>query len=45
MEYRTLTGGLVSLAIIITILVGFANMILDTLDLNSITTTMQVIKQ
>lgn len=45
MEYRTLTGGLISLGIIITIFIGFANMILDTLDLNTITTSMEVIKQ
>lgn len=45
MQYRTLTGGLISLAIIITIIIGFANMILDTLGLNSITTATQIIKQ
>jgi len=33
LEYRTLTGGILSLGIIITILIGFASMIIDTLNL------------
>lgn len=37
MEYRTLTGGLISLAIIIAVVIGFANMIIGTLNLSSIT--------
>ena len=36
MEYRTFTGGIFSLGIIIAVLVGFANMIIDTLALNTI---------
>lgn len=43
MEYRTLTGGIFSLGIIITICIGFASMILDTLNLSSISTTKEVI--
>jgi hypothetical protein len=43
-EYRTLTGGLISIGIIITILVGFASMIIDTLNLNTISTTSELIK-
>lgn len=44
LEYKTLTGGFVSLAIIITITVGFANMILDTLALNTFNITTENIK-
>lgn len=43
-EYRTLTGGIISIGIIITIIVGFANMIMDTLNLNTISTTFELIK-
>jgi hypothetical protein len=43
-KYRTLTGGILSLGIIITIIIGFASMILDTLQLSSITTKLEVIK-
>jgi hypothetical protein len=32
MEYKSLTGGIISLALIVTILVGFANMIIVTLE-------------
>lgn len=44
LEYRTLTGGVLSLGIIVTILIGFASMIIDTINLTSITTQMQVVK-
>lgn len=33
MEYRTLTGGIVSIGIIVTICIGFASMIMETLNL------------
>jgi hypothetical protein len=36
LEYRSFTGGLFSLAIIVAVIVGFASMILDTLSLSSI---------
>jgi len=45
MEYRTLTGGLFSLAIIIAVLMGFYNMIIDTFSLNSITFLQTIIKE
>lgn len=43
-DYKTLTGGIISLGIIIAIVVGFASMILSTLNRTSISTTVQVIK-
>ncbi len=43
-DYKTLTGGIASVGIIIAIIIGFASMILDTLNLSSITTTTQIIK-
>lgn len=42
-EYKTLTGGLISLAIILVIMVGFATMIADTISLNSITSSTDII--
>jgi hypothetical protein len=44
MEYRSITGGLFSLAIIVAVLVGFANMIIDTLALNTINSVQLVTK-
>ena len=38
-EYRTLTGGIVSIGIAITIVIGFASMISDTLNKSAITYT------
>ena len=38
-EYRTFTGGLLSIGIIVAIIVGFANMIMDTLNKGTITTS------
>lgn len=43
-EYKTFTGGITSIGIIIAIIIGFASMILDTLNLTSISTSTQVIK-
>ncbi len=43
-DYKTLTGGIASIGIIVAIVIGFASMILDTLNLTSITTSTQVIK-
>jgi hypothetical protein len=45
MEYRTLTGGLFSLFIIVAVMVGFANMIIDTLSLNSLSYIQTVSKE
>lgn len=36
MDYRSVTGGILSLGIIAAVLVGFASMIIDTLSLNTI---------
>jgi hypothetical protein len=36
LEYRSFTGGLLSLGIIIAVIVGFASMIINTLALNTI---------
>jgi len=44
LEYKTLTGGVVSLAIIVTIIMGFASMILNTLDLNTFTISTEIVK-
>ncbi len=44
-QYKTMTGGLLSLAIIIVIIVGFANMISDTLQRTSITSSLTINKQ
>jgi uncharacterized protein YaaQ len=44
-KYRTLTGGIISLGITITIIIGFASMILDTLQLSAITTNLKTVKQ
>jgi len=44
MEYKTLTGGFISLGIIITIVIGFASIIIDTINLNIITTNTEIVK-
>lgn len=44
MEYRSVTGGLFSLGIIIAVLVGFASMIIDTLALNTINSVQSITK-
>jgi len=44
MEYKTLTGGIISLGILITIITGFASSIIDTLNLNTISTSTEMIK-
>jgi uncharacterized membrane protein len=44
-QYKTLTGGLLSISIFIFIVIGFANMISDTLNRTSIASTLQTIKQ
>lgn len=43
-DFKTLTGGIVSIGIIIAIIIGFSSMILNTLNLTSITTTTQIVK-
>jgi len=37
MEYKSLTGGILSLALIITVIIGFANMIILTMRREMIT--------
>lgn len=44
-EFRTLTGGIISIGIIITIIISFASMILDTLNLSTINYTENSIKR
>ena len=44
-EYRTLTGGLLSLGIIVTIVIGFTSMIRETLNRSSFTTSLTVEKK
>jgi hypothetical protein len=43
-DFKTLTGGFISVGIIIAILVGFASMIINTLNQTTISNTTQVIK-
>jgi hypothetical protein len=43
-EYRTFTGGLISVAIIATIVIAFASMILDTLNRSSIDFTQNTLR-
>jgi hypothetical protein len=44
-EYRTLTGGIISIGIIITIIIGFFQMIMNTLNLSTITYKQKVEKK
>lgn len=44
-QYRTTTGGIISIAIIVVILVGFARMIIDTVNLSTITYTLKTERQ
>ncbi len=44
LEYKSLTGGILSLALIITVLVGFANMIILTMQRENISSTKEVVK-
>jgi hypothetical protein len=44
LEYRSLTGGILSLALIITILVGFADMIILTIKKEQISSTQTAYK-
>jgi hypothetical protein len=44
MEYRSVTGGLFSIAIIVAVLVGFAGMIIDTLSLSTINSVQLITK-
>ena len=43
-QYNTVTGGLLSIAIIIVIVIGFASMITDTLNRTSITSSLTITK-
>ena len=43
-DYRTVTGGIISLSIILMITLGFATMIIDTLNKTSINSTLNVKK-
>ena len=44
-EYHTVTGGILSIGIIIIIIVGFANMIISTVNRTTITTSLKVEKK
>lgn len=44
MEYKSLTGGILSMALIITILIGFANMIILTLQREQISSDKTIMK-
>ena len=44
LEYKSLTGGILSIALIVTVLVGFANMIILTMQRENITSTKEVLK-
>ena len=39
-EYKTITGGLVTISIVVMVIVGFANMISDTLNRTAITSSL-----
>ena len=43
-DYRTFTGGFISLGIIVVISLGFSNMIIDTLTLKSVNYQMKTIQ-
>ena len=43
-DYRTFTGGCISLGIIVVIFLGFANMIIDTLALKSVNYQLKTIQ-
>jgi hypothetical protein len=44
-EYKTLTGGIFSLGIVIVIMTGFTSMILETLNRTSISSDLTTVKQ
>jgi hypothetical protein len=44
LEYKSLTGGILSIALIITVLIGFANMIILTMQREDISSTKEVVK-
>jgi hypothetical protein len=44
LEYSTLTGGLLSMGILATVIIGFASMILDTLTLSTITAQQSILQ-
>mgnify|MGYP000870840379 CR=1 FL=1 len=43
-DYRTVTGGIISLSIILMISLGFASMIIDTLNKTTINSTLNIKK-
>ena len=43
-QYKTVTGGLITIAIIVLVTVGFASMISNTLNKSAITFSMNVMK-
>ena len=45
LEYKSLTGGILSLALIVTVIVGFANMIILTMQRENISSVKEVVKQ
>jgi hypothetical protein len=44
LEYKSLTGGVLSLALIVTIIIGFANMIILTMERETIFSTKEIVK-
>ena len=45
LEYKSLTGGILSLALIVTVIVGFANMIILTMRRENISSVKEVMRQ
>jgi hypothetical protein len=45
LEYKSVTGGIISLALVVTVLIGFANMIILTMQRENISSDKEVIKQ
>jgi hypothetical protein len=45
LEYKSVTGGLISLALVVTVLIGFANMIILTMQRENISSNKEVTKQ
>ena len=43
-EYKTVTGGIITISIIILVTVGFANMISDTFNRTAITASLNIAK-
>ena len=44
-HHKTVTGGLISLLMIVSVMIGFSNMIISSMEKTSISSTLQVDKQ